>query len=122
MISNVPSALPMIHAKRLNALAVTSAKRTSALPEVPTVAESGFSGFNVTNTFGILAPAGTPAAVVKLLNAELRSIVQTDDVRTKFAAQGLEAAASTPGEFRAILEAEVTQWGRVIKDANIALN
>ena len=121
-ISNIPAALPMIQSKRLSVLAVTSAKRSGALPDVPTVAESGFAGFDVTNTFGILAPAGTPAAVVKVLNTELGNIVRTDDVRSKFAAQGLEAAASTPAQFRAILEAEVAQWGRVIKDANIVLN
>jgi tripartite-type tricarboxylate transporter receptor subunit TctC len=66
-----------------------------------------FPGFNVTNTFGVIAPAATPAATVKLLNAEPRNIVRSDDVRAKFAAQGLEAAESTPGEFRSLMEAEV---------------
>jgi tripartite-type tricarboxylate transporter receptor subunit TctC len=86
------------------------------------VAESGFAGFNVTDTYGIFAPAGTPAAVIKLLNAEIRNIVQMNDIREKFATQGLEAAGSTPGEFKALIETEVTQWARVIKDANITAN
>src|ERR1043166_985827 len=120
--TSLAAALPMIEAKRLNVLAVTSAKRMSALPGVPTVAESGFPGFDVVYTLGVLAPTGTPAAIVKLLNAEILNFVQTDDVRAKFAAQGLEAAGSTPNEFRAVVEAEIAVWGRVIKDANITAN
>jgi tripartite-type tricarboxylate transporter receptor subunit TctC len=120
--ASVAAALPMIQSKRLNALAVASAKRLGALPGVPTVAESGIAEFDVTNTFGIIAPARAPDAVVKRLNAELRGIVQMGDVRAKFAAQGLEAAASTPGEFRAVIEAETEQWARVIKDARIVAN
>ena len=119
---SVSAAIPLVKAKRLNAVAVTSVKRSSGLPEVPTVAESGFPGFNVANTFGVLAPAGTPAAAVKLLNAEIRRIVQMDDIKAKFAGQGLEAAGSTPDEFKAIIEAEVAQWGRIIKDARITAN
>jgi tripartite-type tricarboxylate transporter receptor subunit TctC len=120
--SSVASAMSMIQAKRLHALAASSAKRTMALPDVPTVAESGFPGFEVTNTYGILAPAGTPAAVVKLLNAELRNIVQMDEIRAKFVEQGLEATGSTPDEWKALMEAEVTQWARVIKEAHITVN
>ena len=114
--------LPAIQAKRLNALAVSGVKRIGVLPGMPTVAEAGFPGFDVSSTFGILAPSGTPAPVVKLLNAELRNIVQIDDVKTRFSAQALEAAGSTPAEFRALMEAEVAQWARVIKDANISAN
>src|SRR5262249_54313379 len=75
-LTSLAPAMPMIQAKRLNALAVTSIKRIGALPDVPTVAESGFPGFDVPSTFGILAPAGTPAAVIKLLNAEIRNTLQ----------------------------------------------
>jgi tripartite-type tricarboxylate transporter receptor subunit TctC len=120
--SNVATALPMIQAKRLNVLAVSTAKRTSALPGVPTVAESGFPSYDVTNTFGFIAPAGTPAPVVRLLNAELRKIVQMDDIRAKCAAQAFEAVGSTPEEYAAIMKAELAQWARVIKNANISLN
>jgi len=120
--SSVASAMSMIQAKRLSALAVTSVKRTVALPEVPTVAESGFPQYRVTNTFGFLAPTGTPAAVVKLLNTELRNIVQMDEIKQKLVEQALEATGSTPDEFRALMEAEVAQWARVIKDAHITVN
>lgn len=122
VMASVAVVAPLIQAKKLNALAVTSAKRTSALPGVPTVAESGVPGFDVTQYFGVLAPAGTPAAVVKFLNAEVRRIVQMDDVRAKFATQALEPAASTPEQFRASTKAEMEQWARVIKDAKITAN
>jgi len=114
--------IPVVQAKRLNALAVTSAKRLGALPDVPTVAESGFPGFNVTNNHGILAPAGTPASVVKLLNAEIRTLLQIEEVKAKFPVLGLETAASTPEEFRDIVKAELEKWTRVIKEANIKAN
>jgi tripartite-type tricarboxylate transporter receptor subunit TctC len=120
--ASVASSMSMIQAKRLNALAASSAKRTVALPDVPTVAESGFPGFEVINTYGIIAPAGTPATVVKLLNAEIRNIVQMDEIKAKFVEQGLEATGSTPDEWRALMEAEVAQWARVIKDARITVN
>lgn len=116
------SAIPMVQAKRLNALAVSGAKRLVVLPDVPTVAESGYPGFSATNTFGILAPAGTPQAVINLLNNEIRKIVQTDEIKANFAGQGLEAAGSTPAEFREIMKAEMTQWARVIKAARISAN
>jgi tripartite-type tricarboxylate transporter receptor subunit TctC len=103
------------------ALAVTGPKRSAALPNVPTVAESGYPGYDVRNTFGIFAPAGTAASVVKLLNAEIRTIVAMDDVKAKLASQGVDAVSSTPGEHRALMEAEVKQWARVVKDAKITL-
>ena len=118
----VAIASPLIQAKRLHAVAVSSAKRIGSLPDLPTVAESGFPGFDVPSTFGILVAAGTPAAVLKRLNAEFRTILRMDDVKAKFAAQGLEAAGSTPEEFRAGTEAEMALWARVIKDAKIKVN
>ena len=112
----------MIEAKRLKVLAVTGATRMVALPAVPTVAESGFRGFDLVYTLGIIAPAGTPAPIVELLNAEIRNIVQMDDVKAKFAAQGLEAVGSTPEEFRAVIDADYALWSRVIKEARITVN
>lgn len=122
LLVSVAAAGPMIKAKRLNALAVSSAKRVGALPEVPTLAESGVPGFDVTQQFGVFTPAGTPSAIVVLLNAETRNIVRMDDIKAKFAEQGLEPAGSTPEEWKAIMEAEVAQWARVIKDAHITAN
>lgn len=120
--SSIAAALPMVKAQRLNALAVTSAKRLAALPEVPAVAESGIPVFDVTPYYGVLAPAGTPAAVVGLLNSEIRRVVQLDDVKAKFAVQGLEATASTPDEFRGLMKAEMAKWARVVKEARVTPN
>ena len=114
--------IPVVQAKRLNALAVTGAKRLGALPDVPSVAEAGFPGFNVTNNHGIVAPAGTPAAIVRLLNAEIRSMLDVEEIRARFPALGLETAPSTPEEFTEIVASELRKWTRVIKDANIKAN
>ena len=117
-----PAVIPMIQAKRVNALAVTSAKRIGPLPAVPTVAESGFPGFEVTNNHGILAPGGTPAPIVKLLNGEIQSLLQTEEARAKLSTQGLEVVGSTPEEFRNIVKAELERWTRVIREARITVN
>jgi tripartite-type tricarboxylate transporter receptor subunit TctC len=114
--------IPLVQAKRLNALAVTSAKRLGPLPAVPTLGESGHPGLVVTNNHGILAPRGTPESVVKLLNDEIHRLLQTDEARASFAVRGLEPAASTPNEFRAIVAAELARWTRIIKEARIAGN
>lgn len=119
---SIPSAIPLIQAKRAIALAVTSPKRTAALPDVPTIAESGFPGYDVKNNFGVFAPAGTPAAVVTLLNKEIRAIAAMDDVRAKLISQGVDPGSSTPAEHRALMEAEVKQWAKVVRDAKITLN
>jgi len=120
--SALTGALPMIQSKRLIALAVAGTKPIASLPGVPPVAESGYPGYSATSTFGVLAPVGTPAAVVRLLNAEIRTILQSEEVRARFAEQGLEASGSTSDEYRALTQAELTQWARVIKDANITAN
>lgn len=117
--ASLAAALPLIKAGRLTALAVTSAKRAKALPELATIAESGFARFDITPWYGILAPSATPAAIVELLNAEIGKILQRPDVQAMFAIQGLEATGSTPEQFRHIMQAEIEQWAKVIKDANI---
>jgi tripartite-type tricarboxylate transporter receptor subunit TctC len=119
---SIPSAIPLIQAKRATALAVTSARRSAALPDVPTIAESGFPGYDVKNTFGVFAPAGTPAAVVTLLNKEIRAVAAMDDVRTKLVSQGVDPDRSTPAEHRTLMEAEVKMWAKLVKDAKITLN
>ena len=120
--AGVASVMSLIKAKRVNALAIASANRVSALPDLPTVAESGYPGFEATNVLGIITPAGTPAAVSKRLNVEVRNVLRMDDVRAALAAQALEPAGSTPEEFRARAQADVALWARVIKDAKITLN
>ena len=114
--------IPLVQAKRVHALAVTSPKRLGALPDVPSVAESGYPGFSVINNHGIVAPAGTPVPIVRLLNAEVRAMLQNEEIRTKFPPLGLEPAASIPEEFTEIVKSELAKWTRVIKDANIKAN
>ena len=121
-VGAITGAMPLIQSKRVTALAITSQKRNGALPNVPTVAESGFPGFHVVNNHGIVAPAGTPPAIVRLLSAEIKTMLQMDDVKAKFPALGLEAAPSTPEEFTAIVKSELQRWTRVIRDANIKAN
>lgn len=118
--AGVSSSLALVNAKRLNALAVSGSKRVASMPDVPTIAESGFPGFNVVNTYGVLAPAGTPAAVVRMLNGELKAILALDEVKQKFAQQGIDAEGSTPADYRSMTEGEVALWARVVKDANIS--
>lgn len=119
--ASLAGALPMIKAGRVNALAVTSAKRAASFPGLPTIAESGFAGFDVTPWYGVLAPAGTAPGIASLLNAEISIILRLPDVKAMFATQGLEATGSTQEHFRKIVRAEIEQWARVIKDANIRI-
>lgn len=117
--ASVAAALPMVKASRLNALAVTSLTRAKAFPDIPTVAESGFPGFDVTPSYGILLPAATPPDVVDRINAELGKALKLPDVQSSFASQALEAVHSTPARFRQIMETEVKLWAQVIKEADI---
>jgi tripartite-type tricarboxylate transporter receptor subunit TctC len=112
-------ALPLIKAGRLTALAVTGAKRAKEFPQLPTIAESGVAGYDLTPWYAAFAPARTPKAIVKLLNVEINNILQSPGVQASFAAQGLEAAGSTPERLKQILQGEIEKWASVIKDANI---
>jgi tripartite-type tricarboxylate transporter receptor subunit TctC len=111
----LPSVVQLAKADRLRLLAVTGAKRSSAMPEVPTVAESGLPGFEASNWFGLMAPAGTPPEAVARLNAEAAKALQAPDVREKLAALGFEIQASTPQEFTALLRSETEKWAKVVK-------
>ena len=122
VVGTTASAMAMIKAKRVNAIAVTGPKRVEALPDVPTIAESGFPGYAATVDYGLVAPVKTPAAVVKVLNAEIRRISKMDDIKAKLAVQGFEPTASTPAEYRAFMKENVELWARVIKDARITTN
>jgi tripartite-type tricarboxylate transporter receptor subunit TctC len=111
--------LPQVKAGKIRALAVTSPTRLDALPEIPTVAESGLPGFEYIGWLGIAAPAGTPEPIVERLRHEIAVVLLTDEARKYFASYGREPVASTPAAFTAFIRAEHAKWGLVIRDSNI---
>ena len=122
MILAVPTVLPMIQSNKVRAIAALSPKRLPALPQLPTTSESGVKDFEVSVWFGLLAPGGTPAAIVNRLNQELAKAVTAPDIRDRFAAGGIEPMASTPEQFAAFARAETVRYAKVIKDANISID
>ena len=117
----IPALLPFIKDGRVKALAVTSAKRSSALPDVPSMAESGFAGIDVLNYCAIAAPLGTPAPVVDKLNAALRKMVAMPDVLARFKADAVEPAVGTPAQLAAFIEADYRAWAAVVKTQNLKI-
>jgi tripartite-type tricarboxylate transporter receptor subunit TctC len=115
MFDNLPSSIGQIKAGKLRAIAVTSAERAAALPNVPTIAESGLPGFEATSWFGVLAPAGTPPEIVKRLNAEIVKWLQSPEAREKLLSQGAVPAGGSPEEFGAYIRTETDKWAKVIK-------
>ena len=115
----IPAAAPHIKAGKLRALAVVAPQRSSALPDVPTVAEAGLRDFEVTTWYGVLAPAGTPRNVVNRLNGELVKIMHSPELREKLAATGTDPFTSTPEEFAAYIKREIAKWGEVIRKAGV---
>jgi tripartite-type tricarboxylate transporter receptor subunit TctC len=115
----LPPAAPMVQAGQLRALAVTSAKRSAALPDVPTMAEAGVPGQEADTLQGVLVPGGTPPAVIAKLNAEIVKIMALPEVRKQLDQLGFEPVADTPAEFAARIKQEVVRWAKVIDDAHI---
>ena len=111
----LPSVVQLTRAGRLRLLAVTGARRSSAMPEVPTVAESGLPGFEASNWFGLMAPAGTPPEIVNRLHAETAKVLQAPEVRERLAALGFEIQPGSPQELHALLRNETEKWAKVIK-------
>ncbi len=115
----IPAAAPHIKAGKLRALAIVAPQRSTALPDVPTVAEAGLKDFEVTTWYGILAPAGTPQPVVRRLNAELVKVMHGPEMKEKLTATGTEPLTSTPEEFAAYIKREIAKWGDVIRKAGV---
>jgi tripartite-type tricarboxylate transporter receptor subunit TctC len=115
MFDNLASSLGQVKAGRIKALAVTTARRTALAPELPTVAESGLPGFDISTWFGIFVPAGTPRDVVDRLHAEFTRALAMPDVRERMLSLGAEPVGSKPGEFAAFIRAEADKYARVIK-------
>ena len=120
MVETVPAALPFINAGQLRPLAVTTAKRISMLPDVPTTAESGMPALEVSSTFGVLAPVGTPIPIIDQLNSAIAKLLVNPEVKEAFLKQGVYAATPTkPKQSAELLAAEVKRWEKVIKEADI---
>ncbi len=113
--ADIPASIAFIKSGRLRALGITSAKRSVALPDVPTFAEAGVAGYESTGWFGIVAPAGTPAALIERLNAELQSALNDPEIRQRVVASGAEPAPGTAAEFRSLIESEIPKWAKVIQ-------
>lgn len=123
-VASVPSAgIPdLVKSGRLRGLAVTGSKRSKAVPDVPTMIESGFPGFDVVIWYGMLAPAGTPQDIVARLNKELNRILGLPAVRDRMAKFDFDIATSTPSEFGAYIKSEIAQWAKVVKEAGVKIN
>ena len=120
--SSVPSVLQIIRDGQVRALAVSSANRVAVAPDVPTIAESGFPGFDVSPWWGILAPAGTDMGIVRKINSEVGDILRTKEMGDFLATQGAEPFITSPEEFLKILQADVEKWAKVVKAAGVSLN
>jgi tripartite-type tricarboxylate transporter receptor subunit TctC len=122
MFANTLSVLPQVAAGRLRALAISSAKRSAAAPQIPTVAESGVPGYESGTWFGFFAPAGTPREIVSRINAELGKIGATADMKARLLDQGADPVTMTPEQMRAFVKNELAKWARVVKTVGIKLD
>lgn len=111
MMASLPSAIPLINAGKLKALAVTGNKRVAALPNVPSAAEAGFPAFEASGWYGVVAPKGTPEAIVQFLNKHINAILAMPDVQKNLSAAGLDVFTATPAEFTAMIERDYQRWG-----------
>jgi tripartite-type tricarboxylate transporter receptor subunit TctC len=114
-----PPALPPVRAGTLRALGVSSLQRLSSAPDIPTVAEQGVPGFEATQWYGLVAPAGTPRPIVERLNAECARILRGEKLRPRLAAEGAETAPGTPERFRDFIAAERARWGELVRRADV---
>jgi tripartite-type tricarboxylate transporter receptor subunit TctC len=119
--ANIVNVVPLAREGKLRALAITSIKRSALAPDLPTMAESGFPGFEAVPWFGLFAPAGTPKDVLDKLHSETVKVLAMPEVRKKFDELGLEPVGNTPAEFAAVIRKETPEWAKVIKDAGIKL-
>ena len=121
-VTDLAAALPHIKAGKLKAFAVTSPKRLSNLPDVPTLSESGLTGYDSTGWFGLVAPTGTPPQIIQRLHAEFTAALNDESIKSQMRQNGMEPIASTIEGFDAYIKSETQKWAKVIKQANIRLN
>jgi tripartite-type tricarboxylate transporter receptor subunit TctC len=116
-VSSVPTLIGHIKSGKMRAIAVTSAKRIDDLPQVPTIAESGYKGFEATTWFGVLGPANLPKDVVAKLNADINKALKDPELGKKLGDQGATVAGSTPDQFARYIRDETVRWGKVVKES-----
>ncbi|ROZ78829.1 tripartite tricarboxylate transporter substrate binding protein [Ramlibacter sp. WS9] len=116
-VSSIPTLIGHVKNGKMRALAVTSAKRTDDLPQVPTIAESGYKGFEAVTWFGIVGPANLPKEVVAKLNADINKALQAADLQKKLGDQGADAAGSTPEQFGKLIRDDIARWGKIVKES-----
>ena len=119
LLTNMASMLPLVKAGRIKALGVSSAKRSTLAPELPTIAEAGVPGFEYATWYGMLVPAGTPGPIVEHIQADTAKAVRAPEVRQRFSSQGLEAYGTSPSEFQAYLGTELAKWVKVVRATGI---
>jgi tripartite-type tricarboxylate transporter receptor subunit TctC len=117
--SSAGASLPLVRDGRVRGIAITSLKRSPNVPDLPTMVEAGFPGFEATSWFALLAPAGTPKAIVDKVRAQSLKVLADPEMKPKFATLGLDIVGSTPEETRAAIANDIPKWAKVIKDANI---
>ena len=122
MFTTMPIAVPHIDSGKLRALAVASAARTARLPDLPTLAEAGVPGVEITGWIGVMVPRGTPKSIINTLHTGIAAIVQMPDVKQRLIASGADPSGSTPQQFATFLKSETAKWAKVIKDAGLALS
>ena len=119
LFDNVLTAKPHVEGGKLKGIAISSRERSSLVPGIPTVSESGLPGFDSWNWFGVFGPAGTPPAVVERVNAELNRLVSDAAIKERFAQLGFETTGGTPADFAAVVQSEARKWSQVIREANV---
>ena len=119
MFDTIVTSLPLHRAGSARIVAIANAQRSSALPDVPTIAESGLPGFEATAWYGLLAPGATPRAVVEKLNAEIVRILKQPDVAQRLRGEAFDLPAETPDQFAAVIRAELAKWEPIVRQAGI---
>jgi tripartite-type tricarboxylate transporter receptor subunit TctC len=121
-VSSIPTLISHVKSGKMRAIAVTSAKRVDDLPDVPTIAESGYAGFEAVTWFGILGPANLPKDTVTKLNADINKALKDAELKKKLSDQGADVAGSTPEQFAKLIRDDITRWGRIVKESGAKLD
>jgi len=117
MFDSMPSAMPHVKAGKIRPLAVTTAKRAAAVPDLPTIAEAGVPGYDISTWYGVWAPRGTPLEIVDRVYVEIAKVLNLPDTRERYAALGAEPVGSTPDEFAAYCKSELTKWAKIVRES-----